>query len=69
MREEMDRRFDSIESRFDGMERRFDSMDARLDSMNARFDGMQRVMIMLSASMFAAMLVLVATQLWIITQL
>lgn len=38
-------------------------MNARFDAMNARFDAMQRVMIMFAASMFAAMLGLIATQL------
>lgn len=45
------------------MNARFDAVNARFDSVNARFDAMQRVMIMFAASMFAAMLGLIATQL------
>jgi hypothetical protein len=38
-------------------------MNGRFDAMNARFDAMQRVLILFAASMFAAMLGLIAAQL------
>ncbi|MFL5901504.1 MAG: hypothetical protein ACJ75S_09955 [Solirubrobacterales bacterium] len=63
IRSEMDHRFDGMERRFDAMDRRFESMDRRFESMNARFDATQRAILVLAASMFSAMLGLIATQL------
>jgi hypothetical protein len=72
---EMDRR---IDTRLEQVDRRFEHLEERMDEgfrelrvemremrteMNTRFGAMLRVMIVFGASMFAAMLGLIATQL------
>ena len=37
--EEMDRRFDGVDSRFEEIDRRFDGVDSRFEEMDRRFDG------------------------------
>ena len=56
----MDQRFAEVNRR---MDEGFAEMNQRFDSMNARFDANQRAIFVLAASMFAAMLGLIATQL------
>jgi hypothetical protein len=54
LRQEMDRRFDKVDGRFEAIERRFDLIDGR-------FEAIHRTLILFLASMFAAMISLVAT--------
>lgn len=54
LRQEMDRRFDKVDGRFEAIERRFDLIDGR-------FEAIHRTLILFLASMFAAMIGLVAT--------
>ena len=66
----VDKRFDRVDARFDSVDRRFDAVDARFDRLDTRFDTMQRTLVQgviaLTGAMlagFAAMIVLIATQL------
>jgi hypothetical protein len=71
---QVDRRFAQVDQRFAQIEKRMDEgfhqVDQRMDEgfheLNLRIDALQRTMIMFGASMFAAMLGLVATQLWLV---
>lgn len=60
IRQEMDRRFDKVDERFDKVDRRFEAMDGRLYAIH-------RTLILFLASMFAAMIGLIAAV--IVTQL
>ena len=77
IRREMDRRFDKVDERFDKVDARFDKIDERFDKIDARFEkvdarfeaingrllAMHRMLVFFLASMFAAMIGLIATQL------
>jgi hypothetical protein len=54
LRQEMDRRFDKVDERFSKIDRRFEVMDDRLHAIH-------RTLILFLASMFAAMVGLIAT--------
>jgi tetrahydromethanopterin S-methyltransferase subunit G len=62
-----DRRFDSLERRFDSLERRVDSLERRMEDgferLNSRIDALQRTVILSNATLFAAIIGLIATQL------
>lgn len=54
LRREMDRRFDKVDKRFDKVDQRFEALDGRLYAIH-------RTLVLFLASMFAAMIGLIAT--------
>ncbi len=61
LRQEMDRRFDKVDGRFDKVDGRFEAIERRFDLIDGRFEAIHRTLILFLASMFAAMIGLVAT--------
>jgi hypothetical protein len=58
-RAETARRFDKVDKRFDRVE---DKVEGFAQEMNARFDGLQRSLIVTQATLIAALLGILATQ-------